>query len=186
MSTSKLPQYKGLVAPTFTPFNEKGQVNYELIEPYAKLLKSKGLSAFLVNGTTGEGMQMTVDERKKALEKWSEVCKKLDVLLMVQVSGCAMVDAIELTKHAASLKVDGVLCLPELYFKPKSIAQLVQYLKEISSHCSNIPFYYYHIPMLTQVDLPMATFMEQARKEIPNFTGIKYTSGDLEKRNFVS
>lgn len=178
---SKLLQFKGLMAPVLTAFHENHQVNYEVIEAYASLLKSKGISAVLINGTSGEGMLMSVDERKKVTEKWIKACKKHEILTMVQIAGCPFVDTVELAKHANNLKVDGVLCLPELYFKPKTIAKLVSYVKDISVHCPDIPLYYYHIPMFTQVDLPMADFMELAKKEIPNFAGIKYTSGDLEK-----
>lgn len=181
MSSSKLAQFKGLMAPTFTPFDSNNEINYDLIEPYTKFLKTKGITAILVNGTTGEGMLLTVDERKKITQKWYDACKKHDVLLMVQISGCPFVDAVELAKHAATLNVDGVLCLPELYFKPKTIEKLVDYMKDIAVHCPKVPLYYYHIPMFTQVDLPMASFMELAKKKIPSFTGIKYTNGDLEK-----
>lgn len=177
----KLPQFKGLMAPTFTPFNEKNLVNYDVIEPYAKLLKSKGIPAVLINGTSGEGMSLTVDERKKVTSEWSRVCKKFDILLMVQIAGCAFVDTVELAKHAASLNVDGVLCLPELYFKPKSIEKLVDYLSDLSLYCPDIPLYYYHIPKFTEVDLPMANFMKLARSRIPSFSGIKFSSGDLEQ-----
>lgn len=170
------------MAPTFTPYyTANNEINYDVIESYANLLKSKGINAILVNGTSGEGMLLKAEERKKVTEKWSEVCKKFDILLMVQISGCPFADAIELAKHSAELEVDGILCLPELYFKPKTIQKLVQFLKDISVYCPKIPLYYYHIPMFTQVDLPMANFMELAAKEIPNFVGIKYTSGDLEK-----
>lgn len=181
MSPSKLEQFKGLMAPTFTPFNDKNEIKYELIEPYTKFLKSKGISAILVNGTSGEGMLLTVEERKKITEKWFEVCKKFDVLLMVQVSGCPFADVVELVKHAAALKVDGILCLPELYFKPKTVEKLVQYFVDISAYSANVPLYYYHIPMFTGLELPMASFMEQAKKAVPTFAGIKFTSGDLEK-----
>lgn len=174
-------QFKGLMAPVFTAFDENHQVNYEVVEAYAGLLKSKEISAVLVNGTSGEGMLMSVSERKKVTEKWQEACNKHGILMMVQISGCPFVDAVELAKHAASLKVDGVLCLPELYFKPKTVAKLVSYIKDISVHCPDIPLYYYHIPMFTQVDLPMAEFMELAKINVANFAGIKYTSGDLEK-----
>lgn len=169
------------MAPTFTPFDDKLKINYDAIEPYAKLLKSKGISAILVNGTSGEGMLLSVEERKQVTLKWSEVCNKLEILLMVQISGCPFPDAVELAKQAALLKVDGVLCLPELYFKPKTIESLVEYLSDIAVYCPDVPLYYYHIPMFTQVDLPMGNFMKLARKEIPSFTGIKFTSGDLEK-----
>lgn len=127
-------------------------LNYEVIPAYAKFLKSKGISAVLVNGTSGEGTSMTTSERKKVTEVWSEICKKESILLMVQISGCGFADAIELANHAAGLNVDGVLCLPELYFKPKTSAKLVEYIKRIAKHCEKIPVYYYHIPMFTTVD----------------------------------
>lgn len=183
MAESKLTKYEGflLMAPVFTPYNDSNQIDYELIELYAEHMKTNGISAVLVNGTSGEGMSLNVNERIKLAEKWSEVCKKLDILLMVQVGGCPFADVKILAEHAASVNVDGVLVLPELYFKPKNIERLVQYLKDVSIYCPTVPLYYYHIPMFTQVDLPMASFMELARREIPNFAGIKYTSGDLEK-----
>lgn len=178
---SRLLKFKGLMAPVFSGFTSKNQVNFDRIEPFAKLLKSKGVSAVLVNGTSGEAMQMTRDERMKIAEVWSEVCKKEDMIMMVQIAGCSLADAMELTKHAASLEVDGILSLPELYFKPKTVAKAVDYLKEISSNCQNIPLYYYHIPVFSNVDLPMGELTSLAKKEIPNFAGIKFSSGDIEK-----
>ncbi len=177
----RLLNFKGLMAPVFTGFNSKNQLNLDRIEPFAKLLKSKEVNAVLVNGTSGEAMQMSRDERMKVAERWREVCRKEDMIMMVQVGGTSFIDVMELTKHAASLEVDGILSLPELYFKPKSTLKAVEYLNEISKNCSNIPLYYYHIPVFSQVDLPMAELTSVAKKEISNFVGIKYSSGDLEK-----
>lgn len=181
MYQSKFLNFKGLIAPVFTPFLEDGSVNFGIIEDYAKLLKSKGINGVLVNGTTGEGTSMSVEERKKVALKWSQVCNSLGIALMVQVGGCPFADVVDLTRHAAMLQVDGVLCLPELYFKPKNAEKLVEYLKEISSYCPSIPFYYYHIPKLTNVDIPMANFMKIASKEIENFKGIKFSASDLDQ-----
>jgi len=178
---SKLINFKGLMAPVFTAFDSNNEVNLEIIEEYARVLKDSGISAVLVNGTSGEGMSMNVNERKLVTEKWYQACQKLDIVLMVQISGCCFRDIIDLAKHAEELKVDGVLCLPELYFKPRDVESLVNYLKKISIYCPSIPLYYYHIPMFTNVDLPMAKFMELAKSKIVTFAGIKYTSGDLEK-----
>jgi N-acetylneuraminate lyase len=71
---------------------------------------------------------------------------------MVQISGAPFPDVIEMAKHAESGKVDAVLCLPELYFKPKTEEQLVGYLQDIAAHCPSIPLFYYHIPRFTNVD----------------------------------
>lgn len=84
MYQSKFNNFEGLVAPVFSPFKEDECVDYSIIETYAKLLKSKGIHAVLVNGTTGEGVSLSVDERKKITLKWSQVCKTLDMALMVR------------------------------------------------------------------------------------------------------
>lgn len=176
----KLKQFKGLMAPVFTPFKGlDNQINYEMIPKYTEFLKAKNIKAILVNGTTGEGVLMNLDERRKVTEHWWKSCEQYNMLMKVQISGCTFTDVITLAKHAESLGVDGVLCLPELYFKPKTADQLVKYLKEIAANCPKTPLYYYHIPNMTQVDISMPTFMELAQKEIPSFAGIKFTSGDL-------
>lgn len=175
--------YKGLMAPVFTAYhNDKDKtVNCEIIEPYAKYLKQKGIGAVLVNGTSGEGMLMNLLERKQVTEAWKKACDVNGIVLMVQIGGAPYPDVIELAKHAEKLQVDGVLCLPELYFKPKSPEKLTDYLKNVSVHCPNIPFFYYHIPMFTDVNVHMPTFLDLAEQAIPNFCGIKYTSGDLDQ-----
>lgn len=54
--------------------------------------------------------------------------------------------------HAESIKVDSVLCLPELYFKPKTEEELVKYLKDIAQFCPTTPVLYYHIPWMSGVN----------------------------------
>jgi len=100
---------------------------------------------------------------------------------MIQIGGAPLADVIELAIHAESIKVDSILCLPELYFKPKTEEELVKYLKEISEFCPNTPLLYYHIPWMSGVNLNIPRFLNLAEKEIKNFVGLKYTSGDLDQ-----
>lgn len=175
--------FKGLMAPVFTAYhndNDKN-VNYHIIDPYAKYLKQKQIEAVLVNGTSGEGMLMNVEERKQVTEAWKKACDDNDIVLMVQIGGAPYPDVVQLAKHAEKLGVDAVLCLPELYFKPKSPEKLTEYLKNVAKHCPTTPFFYYHIPMFTDVTVHMPTFLDMAEQSIPNFRGIKYTNGDLDQ-----
>lgn len=41
----------------------------------------------VVNGTAGEGVSLTVDERKKITETWKSACTKYGMTLMVQIGG---------------------------------------------------------------------------------------------------
>ncbi|XP_058462466.1 N-acetylneuraminate lyase B-like [Malaya genurostris] len=175
--------FKGLMAPVFTGYlgDEKRSINYEIIEPYAKYLKKKGVEAVLVNGTSGEGMLMNLEERKQVTEAWKKACVKNQLLMMTQIGGAPYPDVVALARHAEQIDVDSVLCLPELYFKPKTPGKLTEYLKNIAAHCPSTPFFYYHIPMFTDVNVYMPSFLDMAEKVIPNFRGIKYTSGELDQ-----
>ena len=58
----------GLIDAPFTPFYENGEVNYEPIEAYAKMLAKNGLKGVFINGSSGEGYMLT-NAGKKRLER---------------------------------------------------------------------------------------------------------------------
>lgn len=128
------------------------EVNYGVIDKYCSDLKTKGVNGVLVNGTTGEGTCLRLDERKRLAEEWLAACRKYDVTMMIQIGGCDILSVFELARHAEKIGVDSVLCLPDLFFKPKIEEDLVSYFKSISVHCPTRPLYYYHIPRMSGVD----------------------------------
>lgn len=156
---------------------------------------------------TGEGTLLTIEERKSLAETWRVVCSKYDILMMVMVSGCNFKGVEELTKHAESIGANAILVLPELYYRPKTVEMLVEYVKDVSTFCPNTPVYYYHYPARTNVtrkdvieykilfpnninyfsifliflSVFMPDFMKEAKKKISNFHGIKFTSSDLRE-----
>ena len=64
------PRLRGMIAATFTPMTETGDINYAEIKPYADYIASTAIDGVFVNGTTGEFSSLTVEERKKILECW--------------------------------------------------------------------------------------------------------------------
>lgn len=127
-------------------------MNYEIIDKYAQWLKQKGITGVLVNGTTGEGTCLRLDERKRTAETWLEACRKYQLTCMVQIAGCGIADVYDLAEHAEKIGVDACLCLPDLFFRPTWEEDLVDYLKDISKYCPTRPLYYYHIPAFTGVN----------------------------------
>ncbi|XP_070516611.1 N-acetylneuraminate lyase-like [Cardiocondyla obscurior] len=179
---SRLPYlYKGFITAVFTPFNNKGSLNLNIIPQYAAYLAKKGIKGVLVNGTTGEAMSMSITERKLVAESWAEAVKETKQHLMIQVGGAPLPDVIELAKHARSLRVDSILCLPELYFKPSTPEQLIEYLKIIGETAPETPLLYYHNPMTTNVSIHMGEFLTSIGDKIPSFVGVKFTSTNLEE-----
>lgn len=122
-----------------------------MIDKYACWLKQKGIKGVLINGTVSEGTSLCLDERKRITEEWWKVCRKHDLILMVQIGGACIADVHELAEHAEKIGVSAVLCLPDLFFRPVVEEDLVEYLKDISKCCPTRPLYYYHIPHFTHV-----------------------------------
>ncbi|XP_050306124.1 N-acetylneuraminate lyase-like [Anthonomus grandis grandis] len=171
--------FRGLMAPVFTAFNKDWSVDVSEVPKYAKFLYDNGISAVLALGSTGEGPLLSVAERKAVTEAWVAAGKSTKQHVMVQVGGCALPDVLELAKHAEQIGADSLLCLPDLYFKPKTPQDLIDYLKNVAAAAPNTPLLYYHIPMWSAVDINMEQFLNLSVGQIPTFHGIKYTSNDL-------
>ncbi len=63
-----MKKIKGLVVAPFTPFDRKGEVDLGPIADYATMLQKNGLIGVFINGSSGEGYMLTVEERLKLAE----------------------------------------------------------------------------------------------------------------------
>lgn len=169
---------KNLIAATYAPMHENGALNLDLIGPYGEFLKRNKVEGAFANGSTGDFVSLSVQERKQLIEAWASD-RPDDFFLVSHVGHNNLREAKELAAHSSGL-VDAISALAPFYFRPKKLEVLLQYCKEIAASAPNIPFYYYHIPVLTGADFKMIDFLEMAHKEIPNFAGIKYTFVDFE------
>lgn len=97
---------KGLVAATVTPMKANGEVNLPALDSYVKHLEKQGLAGVFVNGTTGEGLLMTSDERKAVAEAWMAYKDKFKV--MVHVGGTSYAAAVDLARHAEKIGADAI------------------------------------------------------------------------------
>ena len=106
----------GVFAALLTPFNEKGNVDEGRLKKLVKFLMSKGVDGLYICGGTGEGLLMSVDERKFVAEMVKEIVKnKVKVISHI---GCLNTkDAVELAKHAEKMKLNGVSSIPPIYFR---------------------------------------------------------------------
>lgn len=173
--------FRGLTAPVFTAFNKDWSVNTGAVIKYAKFLKDGGVPGVLVNGTNGEGPLMSVDERKTNAEAWVDAAKETKQHVMVQVGGCPLPDVKKLAGHAEKIGANSILCLPELFFSPKTPQELIDYLKLVSEAAPNTPLLYYHNPGQTRIDINMEQFSNLSVGQIPTLQGIKYTANDLSE-----
>lgn len=171
---------QGLIAAPFTPMHADGSLHLELIPEYYSLLKANGVTGAFICGSTGEGVSLTLQEKKAVAEAWA-ACSKKDpgFSVMPLLGGTCIADAKELAKHAKAIGLDAVSFTAPSYFKPTNVQMLAECCKEIAAVVPDMPFYYYHIPVLTGVGFPMFDLLQAVDGLIPNFAGVKYTHEDF-------
>ena len=172
----------GLIDAPFTPFYENGDVNYEPIEAYAKMLQKNGLQGVFINGSSGEGYMLTEKERMKLAERWIAVVPK-NFKVIVHVGSCCVKSSQILAEHAQKIGAWGIGAMAPPFPKIGRIEELVKYIEEIATSAPTLPFYYYHIPAFNGAFLPMIKLLEEVDGRIPNFAGIKYTFESLYEYN---
>lgn len=173
-------KFKGLIAAPFTPMNANGTLNVNVIPEYYKRLKANGVKGAFIIGSTGEGVSLTINEKKQVIEVWADTVKHdPDFLLMPLLGGTCIADCIDLAIFAEKAGVDSVSFAAPFYFKPSSVRQLADCCSAIAKAVPSLPFYYYHIPVLTGVGFAMYDLLQIVDNSIPNFAGIKYTHEDF-------
>lgn len=171
---------EGLIAAAFTPFHEDGSLNLEMIPILVDKLVEDGVKGIFVCGSNGEGPNMTIAERMQVAEAFVRAANK-KILIIVHVGHSSIAEARKLAAHAEEIGADAFSSVAAFYFKPTGAQNLVACMKQIAAAAPNLPFYYYHIPHLTGVQIDMIEFLKLAGPEIPNLVGLKYTSSTLQE-----
>ncbi|KAL4634744.1 N-acetylneuraminate lyase isoform X1 [Arapaima gigas] len=180
MATPSNRKLTGLVAATFTPLTPQGDVDVSLIGPYVDyLVEQQGVRSVFVNGTTGEGLSLSVDERKDLAEEWCLRGKDKLEQVIVHVGCLSLKDSQELARHAAETGADGIAVIAPSFFKPSSPDTLRRFLQEVAAAAPELPFYYYHIPAMTGLSMRACEILEGIEDSIPSFRGLKFSGGDL-------
>lgn len=170
----------GLIAAPFTPFHADGSLNLSLIPEYYEMLIANGVTGAFICGSTGEGVSMSVREKMAVAEAWASCSKSNpDFKVMTLLGGTNINDCKELAVHAKEVGLYAVSFTAPFYFKPASVDVLARICEEIAAEVPGMPFYYYHIPVLTGVGFAMYDLLQAIDGRVPNFAGIKYTHEDF-------
>lgn len=174
----KIEKIKGLIAAPFTPMNQDGSLNLEIIEKYSEKLKKDNLKGVFICGTTGEGMLMTNKERRAVADKWVPHQTE-DFKVIVHVGTTSLKQSKKLASHAQKAGAFAVGCMGPEFLSPKKVDELVDFCSAVATGAPDLPFYYYHIPSVSGIQLSMKEFVQKAAVQIPNFAGLKFTHNNF-------
>lgn len=167
-----LDKYKGVIPAFYACYDEKGEISPAGVQRLAQYFIDKGVKGVYVNGSSGECIYQSVEDKKIVLENVMKVAKgKLTVIAHVACNNTK--DSMELAAHAESLGVDAIASIPPIYFRLPDHA-IAKYWNDISSAAPNTDFVIYNIPQLAGVALSTNLFAEMRKN--PRVIGVKNSS----------
>ena len=159
-----------------TPFDERGQVDYEQAKRLANALLDSGSNGVIVSGTTGESPTLTTEEK---LRLYAEVKSSIgDRGAVVAGTGnYSTAESIELSREAERGGVDGVLLVVPYYNKPPQEG-LYQHFKAIAESV-HIPCILYNVTSRTSLNMSHATTIRLS--QVDNIVGVKEAGSDMDQ-----
>jgi len=176
---SRIPVNAVLSAP-WTPFGPGPTyaLNTSVIPSYAASLASSGINVVWIAGGMGQFETLSVAERKQLAAAWVPAAKSHGLYTIVHVASNIQAEAIDLASHAASLGADAIASVPPYYEIETDPHVLAAWFQPTVLASGNLPFFYYHIPASTNVQIKMVDFLPVITAAIPSFAGVKYVSSD--------
>jgi 4-hydroxy-tetrahydrodipicolinate synthase len=164
-----------LITAMVTPFDKKGEVDYEQAKKLALALLKSGSEGLVLAGTTGESP--TLLHKEEEITLFQEVKKAVGNKgsIIANTGSNSTAEALESTKDAEKLDVDACLLVVPYYNKP-SQEGLYQHFKTIAESTS-LRCILYNVPARTVAGLTAETTIRLSK--IPNIIGTKEASGDL-------
>lgn len=168
-----------LVVATHSPFHVDGSLAPEVVPLQAAFLKANGTKTVFITGSTGESHSLTRAEKNELYAAWAVASGETGLDVIAHVGGNSIEDAKFLAREAEARGFKAISALAPSYFKPGGLASLIECCAAIAAEAPHTPFYYYDIPALTGLTLPMEKFLIEAPRRIPTLAGIKFTNPDL-------
>lgn len=169
---SRLDKYRGIIPAFYACYDEEGNVSGERVQALTQHFIDKGVKGVYVNGSSGECIYQSVEERKLIIENVMAVAKgKLTVINHVACNNTK--DSVELAKHSESVGVDAIASIPPIYFRLPEYS-ISAYWNAISDAAPNTDFVIYNIPQLAGTALTMSLFAEMMKN--PRVIAVKNSS----------
>jgi dihydrodipicolinate synthase/N-acetylneuraminate lyase len=169
---------RGVLAAALTPLRDGGEVvDEDAFAPYADFLSDGGLDGILALGTTGEGILLTADERRRVARLFLEAARGR-FQVAVHCGAQTTADTVRLAEDAAEAGADAVAVIGPPYYAFDEDA-LVAHFAAAAAACAPLPFYLYEFRARTGYSLPL-TAVERIRELAPNLAGLKVSNQPFE------
>ena len=166
----------GIVCPMVTPFDDRGEIDLAQVRKLTAKLIEGGIRYLLPAGTTGEGMLLSLEERKLLAEIVIESAE--GKAKVIPHTGCASTrDTIALTQHAKDAGAYAVSMIAP-YFYTYSQSELFDHFSQVAQQVRDFPMLMYSFP--GNAKNPITTgLMTTLIQRFPQYVGIKLSDVNL-------
>ena len=166
--------FTGCATALVTPFNDDCSVNYPRLRTLIEEQIEGGVDALVICGTTGESATLDNDEHLKVLEEAVTTANGRVPSIAGPGSNDTMYAA-QLSQHAESLGVDGLLMVTP-YYNKTSQNGLINHYFYVADRVKT-PIILYNVPSRTGTAIKPETYKELSKHE--NIVAVKEANGDI-------
>jgi len=164
------------LAAAATPLRDGGSaLDEDAFAPLIEFLAAGGLDGVLTLGTTGEGLLLSVEERRRAVELF--LGGALEVI--VHAGAQTTADTVVLAAHAAETGAAGVAVIGPPYFQLDESALLAHFVAAAHA-CAPLPFYVYEFERASGYAVSLEV-LDRLAEQAPNLAGLKVSDTPYER-----
>lgn len=166
-----------LIVAAVTPLTDRGAaLDLAAIAPYAGFLESHGADGVFACGTTGEGVLLSLEERRETAVAFRAA---VHGQLIIHCGALSTADTVALAAHAAEIGADAVAVIPPPYFVLDRDA-LVAHMVAAARACAPLPFWGYAFTARSGYPLSPDA-IARIRDAADNFAGLKVSESPWER-----
>jgi len=161
----------GAIAAAVTPLKDRGlHLDEPGVERLVRFLADGGVDGVLVAGTTGEGVLLSVEERRRLTELFLQA-RPGGFQVAIHAGAQTTADTVALAAHAQEHGADAVAVIAPPYF-PLDGDELFRHLQGAASATDPLPFYVYEFAGRSGYAIPVEVIV-RLRDAAPNLAGLK-------------
>src|SRR4030066_1878459 len=174
----RLERFEGCWTAMVTPFNRKGEVDFEGLEKNVRFQIENGAN-LVPTGTAGESPTLDWKEHDRVITKTVKLAKG-KAFVIAGTGSNSTKEAFRGTKHAVEVGAQGALLVDWYYNGPSSLELRTEYYEVIAKAFRKAFIMPYVIPGRTGTKLEVEDLAILHRK-YKNVRSVKEATGDLER-----
>ena len=160
-----------------TPLADGGAtIDTGAVAPYVAFLEGHGADGVFACGTTGEGVLLSLDERRRTAAAFREA---LSGVLVVHAGAQTTADTVALAEHARTVGADAVAVIPPPYFALDTDA-LADHFIAAARAAAPLPFFCYAFTARSGYPLPVEV-IRRIGASVDNLAGLKVSESPFER-----